>query len=302
MAMLLVGLAPTERPVAGYVGAFILDRGGEVNARGFHPRPTGGIWTTKKQEAAMTDYLDTPEGRRIAFDRTPGRGPGVVFLGGFRSDKEGTKALAMEAWARAEGRAFLRFDYSGHGSSSGDFHDGAIGDWFEDARAAVMALTEGPQVLVGSSMGGWIALLLAREHPGRVAGLVTVAAAPDFTEDSMWGGFTDAQRRALMEEGRVALPSDYSDEPYIITRRLIEEGRSRLVLRAPLSLPMPVRMLQGTADADVPVTVALRLLEHAEGPDMRLTLVKGADHRFSTQDCVQLIEHSVAKVLRRAAP
>ncbi len=247
----------------------------------------------------MSKLLTTPEGRRIAYDRTQGKCPGVVFLGGFRSDKEGTKALALEARARAEGRAFLRFDYSGHGASSGDFLDGAIGDWFEDARAAILALTGGPQVLVGSSMGGWIALLMAREHPESVAGLVTIAAAPDFTED-MQAGFDEAQRRALERDGRVALPSDYSDEPYIITRRLIEEGRQRLVLRTPLALPMPVRMLQGTADADVPVAVALRLLDHAEGPDLRLTLVKGADHRFSTPDCLRLVEGAVAEVVARA--
>lgn len=247
----------------------------------------------------MSNHLETPEGRRIAYDRLEGAGPGVVFLGGFRSDKEGTKALALEAWARAAGRAFLRFDYSGHGASSGDFLDGAIGDWFADARAAILALTEGPQLLVGSSMGGWIALLLAREHPAKVAGLVTVAAAPDFT-DGMWAGFTAEERRALMEEGRVAQPSDYSDEPYVITRRLIEEGRGQRVLTAPLSLPMPVRMLQGTADTDVTVDVALGLLHHAEGADIRLTLVRGADHRFSTPDCLRLIETSVAEVLQRA--
>jgi len=254
----------------------------------------------KERGNAMSGILETPEGRRIAYDRVGGAAPGVVFLGGFRSDKEGTKALALEDWARKAGRAFLRFDYSGHGASSGDFLDGAIGDWFEDARAAILGLTEGPQVLVGSSMGGWISLLMARAHPDKVAGLVTVAAAPDFTEDGMWGRFSDDQRRALMEEGQVALPSDYSEEPYIITRRLIEEGRGRLVLRAPLSLPMPVRMLQGTADADVPVDVALRLLDHAEGGDMRLTLVKGADHRFSTPECLKLIEVSVMEVVERA--
>lgn len=247
----------------------------------------------------MSDYLDTPEGRRIAYDRSAGRGPGVVFLGGFRSDKEGTKALALEAWARAEGRAFLRFDYSGHGNSSGDFLDGCIGDWFEDARAAILGLTAGPQVLVGSSMGGWIALLMAREHREKVAGLVTIAAAPDFTEDGMWAEFSAEQRRALMEDGQVALPSDYSDTPYVITRRLIEEGRRRLVLRSPLALPMPVRMLQGTADADVAVSVAVRLIQHAEGPDIRLTLVNGADHRFSTPDCLDLVAASVRDVLAR---
>lgn len=243
-------------------------------------------------------YLATPEGRRIAYHLTPGSTPGVVFLGGFRSDMAGTKALYLEAWAQREGRGFLRFDYSGHGQSGGDFLDGCIGDWFEDARAAI-GLTKGPQILVGSSMGGWISLLLAREWPGKVAGLVTIAAAPDFTEDSMWAGFDDDQRRALAETGRVELPSDYSDEPYVITRRLIEEGRDRLVLRKPLPMGFPVRFLQGTADADVDRSVALRLLDHAEGGDMRLTLVKGADHRFSTLDCLAHIEHSVEEVIAR---
>ena len=142
----------------------------------------------------MPGRLVTAEGREIAYDLTEGRGPGIVFLGGFMSDKEGTKALALEAWAKARGRAFLRFDYSGHGSSSGDFLAGCIGDWFEDARSAILTLTEGPQVLVGSSMGGWISLLLARAHPEKVAGLVTIAAAPDFTEDSMWASFSVAHR------------------------------------------------------------------------------------------------------------
>jgi pimeloyl-ACP methyl ester carboxylesterase len=248
---------------------------------------------------AMPDFLTTPQGRRIAYHRTAGAGPGVVFLGGFRSDMGGTKALALQDWAERQGRAFLRFDYSGHGESSGDFLDGCIGDWAADAAAAVSALTEGPQVLVGSSMGGWIALLLARAMPGRVAGLVGIAAAPDFTEDSMWAGFTDAQRAEMAQTGHVALPSEYSDEPYIITRRLIEDGRQRLVLRSPLPLPFPVRLLQGTADADVPVSVALRLLDHATGPDIRLALVKDADHRFSTPDCLAMIEATLEEVLAR---
>lgn len=245
------------------------------------------------------DYLQTPQGRRIAYHRRAGQGPGVVFMGGFKSDMEGTKALHLDAWARREGRAFLRFDYSGHGQSSGAFTDGAIGDWAEDAMAAIGALTQGPQVLVGSSMGGWLALLVAREMPQRVAGMVTIAAAPDFTEDGMWAGFDEAQRKALMEEGQLALPSEYG-EPYIITRRLIEDGRNHLVLRGPLPLPFAVRMLQGTADEDVDMAVALRLLDHAEGPDMRLTLVKGADHRFSDPDCLSLIESSVEEVIARA--
>jgi pimeloyl-ACP methyl ester carboxylesterase len=243
----------------------------------------------------MSRFFTTPQGRRIAFERLAGRGPGLMFLGGFRSDMQGTKALALQAWARAAGRAFLRFDYSGHGASGGDFEDGCVGDWLQDARA-MLALAEGPQVLVGSSMGGWIALLLAREVPGRVAGLVTIAAAPDFTEDGMWAGFDAQSRAALLRDGRVEMPSEYSEGPYVITRRLIEDGRRHLVLRSPLQLPMPVRMLQGSADVDVPQAVALRLLHHAEGADLRLTLVKGADHRFSTLECLQLIEAAVAEV------
>jgi len=239
----------------------------------------------------------TPQGRRMAYHRTEGAAPGIVFLGGFRSDMTGTKAVYLHDWAQAQGRAFLRFDYSGHGASSGAFLDGAIGDWFEDAVSAITALTEGPQVLVGSSMGGWISLLVARTIPERVAGLVGIAAAPDFTEDSMWAGFSESQKRDLMQIGQVELPSDYSDAPYIITRRLIEEGRDRLVLRAPLSLPFPVRLLQGTADTDVPVSVATRLLDHVTGPDIRLLLVKGADHRFSSPECLAMITQSIDDVL-----
>ncbi|MDX5357283.1 MAG: alpha/beta hydrolase [Rhodobacterales bacterium] len=247
----------------------------------------------------MPDFLTTPQGRKIAYHRTKGAGPGVVFLGGFKSDMTGTKAVHLQDWAERTGRAFLRFDYSGHGQSSGDFLDGCIGDWAEDAIAAISALTEGPQVLVGSSMGGWISLLTIKALPDRVAGFVGIAAAPDFTEDSMWAGFTEAQKSEMAETGRVELPSEYSDEPYVITQRLIEDGRNRLVLRTPLPLPFPVRLLQGTEDVDVPPSVALRLLDHAQGDDIRLTLVKGADHRFSTPECLALIEASIAGILDR---
>ena len=242
----------------------------------------------------MTDTFMTPQGRRIAYHLSDGTGPAVVFLGGFKSDMGGTKAVFLEDWARKRGTAFLRFDYSGHGESGGEFTDGAIGDWLEDAKAAI-GLIAGPVILVGSSMGGWISLLTARAMPERVAGLVTIAAAPDFTEDSMWANATDAMRAALMDEGQIALPSEYG-EPYIITRRLIEDGRDHLVLRDPLHLPFPVRFLQGTADRDVDMAVALRLLDHAQGPDMRLTLVDGADHRFSDDACLALIAASIADI------
>ncbi len=244
------------------------------------------------------EFLIRPQKRSLAYHRLDAKGdgaklPGVVFLGGFRSDMTGTKAVWLEDWARARGRAFLRFDYSGHGESEGAFEEGCIGDWAEDAEDALAALTDGPQILVGSSMGGWIALLLARRRPERLAALVGIAAAPDFTEDLMWPGFDAGQRAALAETGRIELPFDYSEEPTPITRRLIEDGRENLVLRTPLSLRVPVRLLQGTADPDVPHAVALRLMEHLDAPDTRLTLVKGAGHRFSEPAELDLISDTL---------
>lgn len=243
----------------------------------------------------MTDFLTTPQGRRIAYERLEGQGPGIVFLGGFRSDMRGSKAAFLHEWAAAQGRAFLRFDYSGHGESGGLFEEGCIGDWSADARAAILALTEGPQILVGSSMGGWISLLMARAMPDRVAGLVTIAAAPDFTERGFHAEFSQAEHAALLRDGKVERASEYG-APLVLTRRLIEDGRDHLVLDRPLTLPMPVRMLQGTADVDVPVSWAMDLLDHASGGDVRLTLVKGADHRFSTPDCLSLIARTVAEI------
>jgi pimeloyl-ACP methyl ester carboxylesterase len=254
------------------------------------------------------DYLDLDEYHRLAYHRITARGdgasaPGIVFLGGFRSDMTGTKALWLADWARARGRAFLRFDYRGHGASSGEFLDGAIGDWVDDAAEAVARLTQGPQILVGSSMGGWIALILARRIPEKVAALVGIAAAPDFTE-AIWARLDAGQQRELMEAGRIEQPSDYSDEPTVITRRLIEDGRLQLVLRSPLKLPFPVRLLQGTADTDVPPQVALRLLDHIDCPDARLTLVKDADHRFSGPRELALIGkalHGVTQVVQASS-
>ena len=236
----------------------------------------------------------SPRGR-LAYGQTPGEGPGIIFLGGYRSDMNGTKALALETWAKARGRAFLRFDYSGHGQSGGDFNSLGIGDWFADAKAA-LALTQGPQVLVGSSMGGWIALLLARAMPQRVAGFVGIAAAPDFTEDSLLPSLTAAEQAEMAQTGHIERPSTYSSQPYVYTRVLIEQGRAHLVLRATLSLPFPTRFLQGSADEDVLPEAALRLFNHAKGPDIRLTLVQGADHRFSTLECLRLIESTVAEI------
>jgi pimeloyl-ACP methyl ester carboxylesterase len=252
------------------------------------------------------DYLEIND-TRLAYHIIAARGdgtsaPGIVFLGGFRSDMTGTKALWIEDWARARGLAFLRFDYRGHGASSGDFVDGAIGDWADDADAIVSQLTQGPQILVGSSMGGWIALLLARRIPERIAAFVGIAAAPDFTEDAMWSRMDQTQQSQLMAAGRVEHPSDYSDDPYVITRRLIEDGRNQLVLRSPLELPLPVRLLQGTADLDVPVSLGLRLLDHIDCPNARLTLVKGADHRFSGPRELELIGVTLSEITQAQNP
>jgi len=209
---------------------------------------------------------------------------------------EGTKALWLERWAEEAGRQFLRFDYRGHGQSSDEFEAGCIGDWADDAIEVVSHLTEGPQILVGSSMGGWISLLAARALPDRIAGLIGVAAAPDFTEDGMWDSMTAAERELLMIKGRIERPSEYSDEPYVFTRRLIEDGRDQLVLRTPLPFAGPVRLLQGSADADVSTETALRLFDHLDSPDLRLTLIKGADHRFSGDRELALLVTMVEEV------
>ncbi len=245
-------------------------------------------------------HIETNQGRRLAFYQSSQKSDaaGVVFLGGFHSDMQGTKAAFLEQWAKQQGRAYLRFDYSGHGQSSGKFTDGCIGEWAQDAAAIIENLTEGPQILVGSSMGGWIALILAKFMPKKIAGLVGIAAAPDFTEDSMWAGFTPDQRQKLMQNGRVELPSEYQ-EPYVITQKLIEDGRNQLVLRDRLLLPFPTRFLQGTADKDVAQSVALRLLEHASGDDVQLLLRKGADHRFSSPECLALICAAIDQVSAR---
>ena len=240
------------------------------------------------------ETLTTTQGRQIAYHKTEGDGPCVVFLGGFKSDMAGTKAVWLEDWCRDRGRAYLRFDYSGHGVSSGRFDEGCIGDWAEDTEAVIRATCEGPLVLVGSSMGGWISLLMS-QRLDTVAGLVTIAAAPDFTEDGYWASFTEAQRAQVMEQGYYDAPSDYG-APYRNTRRLIEDGRNHLVLRTPLALPFPVRCVQGTEDKAVSRATALRLLDHADSPDMALTLLKGADHSFSAPDCLPLIARAIEEV------
>lgn len=243
-----------------------------------------------------TGTLPAPDGTPLAYRRLPGTGPGVVFLGGFHSDMTGSKAEYLAGWCAARGTPFLRMDYSGHGVSGGRFEDGTIGRWAADAEAALVALTEGPQVLVGSSMGGWIALLLALRHPGRVRALVGIAPAPDFTEDLMWAQFPPAVRAAIERDGAWRRPSDYG-EPYPITRALIEDGRRHLLLGGRIAIAAPVRILQGDADPDVPWQHALRLAAALDSEDVRVTLVKGGDHRLSTPRDLSLLGETLAALL-----
>jgi pimeloyl-ACP methyl ester carboxylesterase len=225
--------------------------------------------------------LPRPDGNVVAYVRTEGREPSVVFLGGFRSDMTGTKAMALEAWARVRGQGYLRFDYLGHGQSSGRFEDGTIGRWLDDSLAAIDRLTSGKLVLVGSSMGGWLALLAARARRERIAGLVLIAAAPDFTERMLLEGLSPGDRTRLERDGRLERPSQYSPEPSVFTWKLIEEGRRHLLLDKPLALPCPVHLLHGQSDPDVPWEYSLQIARHLDAPDVVTTLVKGGDHRLS---------------------
>ncbi|MBV8120988.1 MAG: alpha/beta hydrolase [Alphaproteobacteria bacterium] len=229
------------------------------------------------------EMLPCGDGEAIAYRRVSGAPPGIVFLAGLRSDMTGTKATYLDAYCRGRGRAYVRFDYFGHGASSGDFLDGTIGRWAEDAIAVLDELTEGPQLLVGSSMGGWIMLLAALARSERIKALVGIAAAPDATEDLLLPRLDAAQRHELLTSGSVTLPSEYDPAGYTYRLRLIEEGKHHLVMRAPIALDRPVRLLHGMRDASVPWQTSLRLAEQLTSRDVALTLVKDGDHRLSTE-------------------
>ncbi len=247
----------------------------------------------------VPEVLSRPDGTTIAYHKTAGdktgkRAPGLVFLGGFMSDMTGTKALALESHARTAGLDFLRFDYLGHGASSGRFEDGTIGRWAEDAVAVLDALTEGPQILIGSSMGGWIMLLAALARPERVAGLVGVAAAPDFTENLMWQKFSPEIQATMARDGVYREPSEYGAEPYAITMELIVEGRNHLLMGAPIPISCPVRLIHGSADPDVPCKLSLDLMDRLTSTDVEVTLVKGGGHRLSEPADLARLAETVA--------
>jgi len=236
------------------------------------------------------------DGLQLAWQFLDGSAPALVFLPGFASDMGGSKATALAAWCAAEGRAMLRFDYSGHGASDGNFADGTIGAWTADALLAIDRLTRGKVVLVGSSMGGWIALLVALARPERIAGIVGVAAAPDFTRRLMWEAMAPAEQAALVRDGRISVPSQYG-APTLVTRALIEEGDRHLLLGAPIALTCPVRLLHGQRDPDVPWELALRLAERIAGDDVEIQLIKDGDHRLSRERDLALLIRTVAALL-----
>jgi len=250
-------------------------------------------------------FLEIGEGserRPIAVREHSGAGPGLFWLSGYKSDMKGTKAAALARWAENAGRAIVRFDYSGHGESGGVFTEGTIGRWLADALAVFEACCRGPQILIGSSMGGWLALLMVRAlrqrqqiGPASVAGLVLIAPAVDFTEALMWKRFPPAIKRELEETGVWARPSDYSPEPYLVTRQLIEEGRNHLLLGGMIETGCPVRILQGVEDPDVPWRHAVELVSRLASDDVVLTLVKDGDHRLSRPEDIERLIRAVAE-------
>jgi len=256
-------------------------------------------------EVANPDGDDWRIARRLTRPARPATGPGLVWLGGFASDMDGTKAQFLDDWARARGRACLRFDYSGHGPSGGDFAQGCIGDWLAQAEGVFRASTTGPQILVGSSMGGWIALLLARRlaergEQARLAGLVLLAPAVDFTEELVWKNLDASARRDIVEKGAWARASQYSPDPTPITRRLIEDGRDHLLLGGVIRAHARVHILQGMADPDVPWRHALTLVEHLSADPVTLTFIVDADHRLSRDE--DLARRGAAVELMSAPP
>ena len=259
------------------------------------------IDTVTAQEPAFIDVGEGAAHRRIAVRARNGRRPGLFWLGGFNSDMRGTKALALDAWAVEHGRACVRFDYSGHGESGGSFADGTIGRWLEEGVAVFARFCKGPQVVIGSSMGGWMALLLAREIRRRgidsasLAGLVLIAPAPDFTEALMWKGFAAEVREEIMSKGVWHRPSQYG-EPYPITRALIEEGRNHLLLGGKIDVGCPVRILQGAQDPDVPWRHAFALAERLPAEDVVLTMIQDGDHRLSRPQDIARIMAAVAEI------
>jgi pimeloyl-ACP methyl ester carboxylesterase len=253
------------------------------------------------EERVEPSYWTCEDGARIAYRKTGGRLPTVVFLGGFSSDMTGTKAAHLHTWCRARGQAYLRFDYQGHGASSGRFVDGTIGCWRDDALAVIEGCTKGPLILVGSSMGAWIMLLAAARLGARVRGLLGIASAPDFTEELVWQRLSAEARSELARSRVLYVPSDYSNEDCPISLALIEEGRAHRVLNTTIALDCPVRLLHGLADRDVPWELSRRLLQAISSGDVTLELVKGGDHRLSQPADLVRLSRTLSELVDAAA-
>jgi pimeloyl-ACP methyl ester carboxylesterase len=248
---------------------------------------------------SQKNILTRSDGATIAYDQISGDGPGVIFLHGLKSDRRGTKAAHLLKYCEASDQPFITFDMFGHGDSSGDFVDGSISRWTDDALAVIDALTEGPQVLIGSSMGGWVMLKTALARPDRIKGLIGIAAAPDFTETLIWGSLSQDQRESVMTTGRLEMPSVYQEEPYDIGLTLIEDGRSNLLLNKPISFSGPVRLLHGLTDDDVPWQVSVTTAEHLTGEDVTVTLVKDGKHNLSRPDDLDLLTETLESILAK---
>lgn len=246
----------------------------------------------------MTQYIQSASGNRLAYRKTEGdrRKVTLVWMGGFNSDIAGSKVTSLEAWAGKEGTPFLAFDYSGHGESEGAFSDGTISSWRSDCLTAIDELTDGPLILIGSSMGGWLALLSALARIQRVVGIVLIAPAPDFTQKLMWPEFSAEAKRAIMDEGVYMRPSEYGD-PYPITRALIEDGKQWQILDDAIALDMPIRILQGMLDEDVPWRHALKINEALSSQDVVLSLIKDGDHRLSREEDIQRLIETVTEIM-----
>lgn len=243
--------------------------------------------------AAPLALFTRSDGLRLAYRYRAGRGPTILFLPGYMSDMEGSKAVAIDAWAAETGRAVLRFDYGGNGASEGRFEDGTLVSWRDDALSLIDALTDGPLLLVGSSMGGWIALLIALARPERIAGLVGIAAAPDFTD---WG-FSDADKALLATEGQLREPTPYGDQPLVTTLTFWQSGQALRLLGATIPINCPVRLLQGQEDRDVPWQTALRLSQRLHSYDVQTLLIKDGDHRLSRDSDIELLIHTLGRLV-----
>lgn len=239
--------------------------------------------------------LTRPDGTRLAYRHTPGNTPGVLFCPGFNSDMQGTKALALDAWCQQQGIQYTRFDYHGHGESDGLFEQGSIGRWRDDAIAILDEATSGPQIIVGSSMGGWIMLLIALQRAQRLAGLVGIASAPDFTRRMQEHGLDARQLRQLQETGYCEMPNDY-DEPYRISQAMLDEGDRHLLLESEIAIDLPVRLIHGQRDTDVPWEYSMTIARQLRSADVEVQLVKDGDHRLSSEADLQRLVMTVGRL------